>query len=591
MSRILAADDNKMVRLFYESVLSYLGQEFEICKDGKEALEAFKREAADLVILDFDMPQMNGFECCKAIRSLPEGVLIPIVIVSSHDDEDHISRGLEAGASDYLVKPVKEAHLVAKLKNCLKVSAFRKGECDLIKERSVVGGRYRVERMLGSGSHSTVFLASDLQDAERPRALKMLKECASSEEISKPFFELAGRIKELQSGKIVKIMDLGQANGRLYAAMEFVDGGDLAGILKKRKKLGEAEAVRMACDIAKALEAFHSAGIIHLDLKPENILRDSATGGFKLADFGLITARSSATMPLNAEIWSTLAYVPPEYFSEDAEIGLQSDIYSLGVTLYQCITGDNPFLCERPAITMFRHMNFVPPLLNACDKAISSKTSALVASMMAKSMDARPTASEAVKALEDIIANPEAVSTKVCGKEVSSAKAAEVGASLGIDEVKEHAKAERSAKVKAARSEKTRHYSAALLMGALIAVICYLAGMALNKALFGYGTEPGAMISTLCAKCGYLDRRRVMDISKDHCAKCGGMTGYAMKCLDCRKNFPSRPAMPEGLDKAAEAACIEKAKTCPHCGSRNSRMLLQEPGQPPDAPAAKAKAP
>ncbi|OGV48633.1 MAG: hypothetical protein A2X49_11060 [Lentisphaerae bacterium GWF2_52_8] len=580
MSRILAADDNKMVRLFYESVLTYLGQEHEICKNGLEALESFKREPAELVILDFDMPIMNGFDCCKAIRNLPEGVLVPIVIVSSHDDEEHISKGLDAGASDYLVKPVKEAHLIAKLKNCLKVSAFRKGECDLIKEHSLIGGRYRVERMLGSGSHSTVFLVSDIQAGEKHFALKMLKESASCEEISKPFFEIAGKVKELQSEEVVKILDIGQSGGRLYVVMEYLDGGDLSGILRRRKKINEAESAKMACDIAKGLNAFHAAGIIHLDIKPENILRDSVTGKFKLADFGLVTIRSTATMPLNAEIWSTLAYVPPEYFSENAEIGLESDIYSLGVTLYQCMTGDNPFLCERPAITMFRHMNFVPPLLDTCDRTLSSRMSSLVSSMMDKRMEARPTALDVAGRLEDIIATPEPIGSKISRPDASPEKAKEVSGTYALGKTDAKIRKIQKERGKVAHIEKIKVLSFAFLLSILVVLGCGIAGYYINVSFFEQHSAPGALVSVDCVKCGNMDNRRIDDITKSHCAKCGGQLGYAMKCSSCNKVFPLLPEKLDMIeDKAKAIAKIEKAHRCPACSSDKTAPIPFKFGQ------------
>lgn len=564
MSRILAADDNKMVRVFYEGIIGYLGQECEICKDGLEALEAFKRNPADLVILDYDMPGMDGFECCKAIRRLPDGVMVPIVIVSSHDDENHVARGLDAGATDYLAKPVKEAHLIAKLRNYLKASSFRKGECDLIKEHAVIAGRYRVERMLGSGSHSTVFLVSDIKDGDRRLALKMLKECASGAEMSKPFFETAGKIKALESGNVVKIIDMGQTGGRLYAIMECMDGGDLAGILKKRGRLTEPEAAAMALDVAKALAAFHGIGLIHLDVKPENILRDSTTGAYKLADFGMITMRSTSTMPLNAEIWSTLAYVPPEYFSDKAEVGLSSDVYSLGVTLYQSMTGDNPFLCERPAITMFRHMNLTPPLLSDCDRTISPRMTALVSSMMDKSMELRPTAAETVKLLEDIIAKPEAISPQLVKEEAGRLQAGPALKTL------EGAKAKpmTSIGLGVEKGDKVKNLHMMTAIAIMLALICGMFGYIINGEIFKSGVEQGALLAVDCVKCGTLDKRRIADISKAHCAKCGGKLGYAMKCAACSNVFPCQMENIEGItDRKAAIASIEKAKRCPKCGS------------------------
>ncbi|OGV50782.1 MAG: hypothetical protein A2017_12895 [Lentisphaerae bacterium GWF2_44_16] len=574
MSRILAADDNKLLRVFYEDVLSYLGQEYEICKNGQEALDAFKRQAADLVILDVDMPVMNGFDCCRAIRNTPEGVSVPIVIVSSHDDENHIAMGLDAGANDYLIKPVKETHLIAKLKNFLKNSSFLKGECDLIKGHATISGKYRVEKMIGSGAHSTVFQVTDIQ-SNKTLALKMLKESASSNDISKPFFETAAKIRELQSDYIVKILDMGQFSERLYIVMEFIDGGDLSELLKRKKILSEHETAKMAEDIALALKTFHSAGLIHLDLKPENILIDSATGKYKLADFGLITVRSTTTMPLNAEIWSTLAYVAPEYFSEEGVVSGASDIYSLGVTMYQCISGDNPFLSERPAITMSRHMNLIPPLLKSSNSIVSSGISCIVADMLNKPMELRPNAEEAARKIEEIINNPEIVTKSMDNVKALSSKAREISGQMPVEEVKAQIRKERRIRAKFETSQQWKSIASAGLATIFIALIFMLLGYGLNTIFFEQKQPAqGALITTNCSKCGTIDRLRIADITKSKCGKCGSTLGYAMKCESCNKIFPYiLPPLNNLKDKNAIMAKLEEARKCPACGSTKVALL------------------
>lgn len=568
MSRILAADDNKMIRVFYEGVLAYLGLEYEVCQNGQMALDAFKRQPADLVILDVDMPVMNGFECCRAIRNTPEGIFVPIIIVSSHDDENHIAMGLDAGANDYLIKPVKETHLIAKLKNFLKKSSFLKVECDLIKEHTVIGGIYRVEKMIGSGTHSTVFNVTDIRN-NKTLALKMLKESASSEEIAKPFFEIAAKIKELQSDYVVKIFDIGQYNGRLYAVMEFIDGGDLAGLLKKRKTLSGPETAKMAKDIACGLSDFHNAGLIHLDLKPENILMDSATGRFKLADFGLITVRSTATMPLNAEIWSTLAYVPPEYFSDEGVVCSASDIYSLGVTIYQCVTGDNPFLSERPAITMSRHMNLMPPLLEKCDNTVSVSLSNLVADMLSKSMEDRPVSTEVTDRLEMIIANPGISAKHLREADFSSIKAKEIAGQKSLEDIKNKIKEVRKSRIDTEVSAWRKSMSFASIITVLVILTFAWLGYYLNILLLEpKHSEPGALITIDCSKCGLIDRIRTVDVTKCKCKKCGSAVGYAMKCGSCGKSFPYiAPSIADYADKKAIMLKLQEARKCHYCGS------------------------
>ena len=149
MARILIADDSLVVRKSYESMLTFLGHEVISCKDGKDTVAAFETQSPELLILDVQMPVMNGLEACRAIRRLPNGISVPIIIVSALEDEDDILKGLNAGANDYLIKPVKEAHLIAKLKTSLGISALHRQDFDLAKKRTVFAGKYRIEKMLG----------------------------------------------------------------------------------------------------------------------------------------------------------------------------------------------------------------------------------------------------------------------------------------------------------------------------------------------------------------------------------------------------------------------------------------------------------
>jgi CheY-like chemotaxis protein len=300
MARILIADDSLVVRKSYESMLTFLGHDVISCKDGKDAITAFETESPELLILDVQMPGMNGLDACRAIRRLPNGASIPIIIVSALEEEDDILQGLNAGANDYLVKPVKEAHLIAKLKTSLGISALHRQDFDLAKKRTVFAGKYRIEKMLGYGSHSTVFLVSDLEDNNRKCALKLLKESFAAEDMVKCFIAEAEVIRKINSESILKIYDVGKFQDRIYLVLEFAAGGDLQKILK-HKKLTELEASQLAYDIVRGIKEFRKKKIVHLDIKPANIL--CSDGHYKLADFGMVVPRKSVTMPLNAEIW------------------------------------------------------------------------------------------------------------------------------------------------------------------------------------------------------------------------------------------------------------------------------------------------
>lgn len=404
MARILIADDSIIQRKAYQEILDYLGHDCIACVDGKEALDAFQREDdLAMVILDYDMPELNGLEVCRSIRHQAAGITIPIVIVSSHDEEDYIMNCMNAGANDYLVKPVGEGHLIAKLRNFLQTSSLYQHELNLAKNKSVVAGRYKVKKILGYGSHSVVFLADDLQ-TDTQVALKLLNDQLAFGGIVEPFIETAAAIKKIDCEYLLKVIDYGQYANQLFLVLEYADGGDLATKLKAGP-LSELEGMELAYALCQALKALNSEKVLHLDLKPENILIHQ--GNYKLGDFGIVTARETATMPLNAEIWSTVAYAAPEMIDDTGCVDGKSDVYCLGVTLYEALSGDNPFRALRSTVSMFRHLNTVPALLNELNPAVSETTARLIAQMLIKDPAARISLNDVAELVQESKAHPD----------------------------------------------------------------------------------------------------------------------------------------------------------------------------------------
>lgn len=389
MAKILIADDSLIARKSYESMLSGMGHEVVSSVDGVDAIRKFSLERPELVILDVDMPEVDGIAACGEIRRSPDGLVTPIIIVSALDNENDIFRGLDAGANDYLIKPVKEAHLLAKLKNFLGIAALHKHEFELLKSHTVFAGRYQIEKLLGMGIHSSVFLARDQAEGNRRIALKLLRRNFASQDITGSLLEGAGRLAELDSPHVVKVLDFGQLSDRVYIAMELVSGGSLENILKG-KLLTEFEATLLGYDLSCALKVLDDNKIVHLDVKPGNILFGD---NYKLSDFGVATRRYSDSLPQSGEIWGTVAHVAPEYLT-GGELTIKSDVYSLGITLYRAITGDNPFASDRPSVSMFRQMNLSPPPVTQFDPGISRYFSNTIQSMLEKDPELRPAPGE-----------------------------------------------------------------------------------------------------------------------------------------------------------------------------------------------------
>ena len=206
-----------------------------------------------------------------------------------------------------------------------------------------VAGRYKLERRLGAGGMSTVFLATD-EVLERPVAIKLLAEhLAEDEAFVARFRREALAAARLQHPNVVQVFDSGQdePSRRHYIVMEYVEGPSCADLLRERKQLGIEEAVAIVRDACHGLDYAHRAGVVHRDVKPGNLLVASESHITKLADFGIAKAAEQTRITQVGSVLGTAAYLSPEQARGD-EAGPPSDIYSLGVCAYQFIAGRLP---------------------------------------------------------------------------------------------------------------------------------------------------------------------------------------------------------------------------------------------------------
>ena len=206
-----------------------------------------------------------------------------------------------------------------------------------------VAGRYVIERRLGAGGMSTVFLANDTV-LERPVAVKLLAEhLADDEAFVYRFRREALSAARLQHPNIVQVFDSGQdsSSGRHYIVMEYVDGPSAADMLRERKQLEVDETAEIVRDACHGLDYAHRAGVVHRDVKPGNLLYAEEMGITKLADFGIAKAAEQTRITQVGSVLGTAAYLSPEQ-ARGEEAGPASDVYSLGVCAYQFLTGRLP---------------------------------------------------------------------------------------------------------------------------------------------------------------------------------------------------------------------------------------------------------
>ncbi|CAA9455827.1 MAG: Serine/threonine protein kinase PrkC, regulator of stationary phase [uncultured Rubrobacteraceae bacterium] len=245
-----------------------------------------------------------------------------------------------------------------------------------------------------------MYLAHD-EVLGRDVALKLLdRRLAGDEELVERFRREARSAASLSHPNIVPVYDWGPSgDGTYYIAMEYVPGGTLKDHIRREGALSPATAVGVAEQIAEALSAAHRKGVIHRDIKPQNVLVTD-TGDIKVTDFGIARAANMTTMTKSGSIMGTAHYVSPEQAMGET-IGPRSDLYSLGIVLYEMLTGNVPFDAETPIGIAMKHVNgrLVPP--RDLNPGVPAWLNALTVKLLSKDPEDRPPDAETlVEALE-----------------------------------------------------------------------------------------------------------------------------------------------------------------------------------------------
>jgi len=274
-------------------------------------------------------------------------------------------------------------------------------EVDMLERlRSALGAVYRIDREWARGGMSTVYLASDLKH-RRKVAIKVLHDGAMSAFGVQRFRREIEVLAKLQHPNILPLIDSGVVDWALYYVMPFIEGESLRGRLLREKQLPIDDALRITCEVADALGYAHSCGIVHRDIKPENIL---LSGGHAIvADFGIgkVTAGSgNAPITSSGSVVGTPAYVSPEQGAGQRDVDGRSDLYSLGIVLYELLSGEPPFLGATPhSVIVKRFTEPITPLRRIRDTVPEYVESAAMKLLARAPADRYASAAELITAL------------------------------------------------------------------------------------------------------------------------------------------------------------------------------------------------
>jgi len=401
MTVILIIEDEPLIRQNTAEALELFGYSVLLAENGASGIQMVTEYRPDLIICDIMMPESDGYSVLQALQSDPATATVPFIFMSALADRKSVRRGMEVGADDYITKPFTSQELVTavqtRLAKASTAAAFYQqhleqvhknpeqfegaasppdGDAQELIGRTLHG--YQFWDKIGEGGVGIVYQA--YQPAiGRDVAIKVLRpKYARNPEFLRRFETEAELVARLEHPHIIPLYDYWNSDEKAFLVMRLVRGGSLRTAIETQRQWPLTHIARLLDQVADALSVAHSYGIIHRDLKPDNILLDERQNAY-LTDFGL--AKHLVDFPAGritdpTQLLSILAdkkYADeqgvtlhltdddvlvgtPAYLSPEQLLGntpsIQSDIYSLGMTLYELLVGQPPFLGTTAAVVM-----------------------------------------------------------------------------------------------------------------------------------------------------------------------------------------------------------------------------------------------